>query len=190
MQIQSLLIRQGGTRVDLDDARYHFKPISNERDAPHVASVLIPAHQDRLLAITEGYCIYKSPVPARSIAQARAPKPITPPPAPPLAQDHPDHPANVATAAAPADEGTDDEGADDQDADDEGADDATADQGEADGADRKAATLTDAARAQMVEELGELSDEALAAEYKAHYARPPMKNWKRDTIITRIIDAP
>lgn len=187
MQIQSILIRQGGTRVDLDGTNYHFKPISNERDAPQVASVLIPAHQERLLSITEGYRLYKSPVPARSIASARAPKPIAPPIAPPLPQDHPDHPANAADQGA-ADQGADDasidQGADDQDADqDEG-------EGAQDGADIKAATLTDAARAQMVEELGELSDEALAAEYKEKYGRPPMKNWKRDTVIARIIDAP
>lgn len=55
MNIESLLKREGGSKIDLDDKVYHFKP--NAAGA-HVADVQDKAHVARFLAIPEGYAIY------------------------------------------------------------------------------------------------------------------------------------
>lgn len=55
MNIESLLKREGGSKIDLDDQIYHFKP--NAAGA-HVAEVENKAHVARFLAIPEGFAIY------------------------------------------------------------------------------------------------------------------------------------
>ena len=55
MKIQCVLLRDGGTKTDLDGLLYHFEPLA---DGAHVAEIEIEAHIDRFLAIPEGYKIY------------------------------------------------------------------------------------------------------------------------------------
>lgn len=52
MKIQCTLIRNGGTKVELDDAEYHFKDDGSGR---HIADVTNREHIKRLLAIPEAY---------------------------------------------------------------------------------------------------------------------------------------
>jgi len=56
MQIESKIKRPGGTHVDMGTKQYHFAPLD---DGAHVAEVLDEAHQDRFLAISEGYRLYR-----------------------------------------------------------------------------------------------------------------------------------
>lgn len=53
MLIQCILKREGGTQVQMEEVVYHFKP--TPRDPRHLAEVLIQAHAERFLAISEGY---------------------------------------------------------------------------------------------------------------------------------------
>lgn len=53
MKIESLIRRPGGTKVDLDDVQYHFKP--EGEDPRHVADVNRDEHVRSLLRIPEGY---------------------------------------------------------------------------------------------------------------------------------------
>lgn len=55
MKIESLIRRANGTKVELDDKTYHFKP--TETDPRHVAEVGVESHAKRLLSITEGYAL-------------------------------------------------------------------------------------------------------------------------------------
>ncbi len=55
MKIQCVLLRDGGTKTDLDGMLYHFEPLA---DGAHVADIENEAHIDRFLAISEGYKIY------------------------------------------------------------------------------------------------------------------------------------
>lgn len=52
MKIECLLIRPGGSKIDLDGKTYHFKP---QADGSHVADVTDKDHARRLLGITEGF---------------------------------------------------------------------------------------------------------------------------------------
>lgn len=65
MKIESLIRRAQGTKVELDDKTYHFKP--TEADPRHLAEVGVESHAKRLLSITEGYALAdggESPFPA------------------------------------------------------------------------------------------------------------------------------
>lgn len=65
MKIESLIRRAQGTKVELDDKTYHFKP--TETDPRHLAEVGRESHIKRLLSITEGYAPADgsaSPIPA------------------------------------------------------------------------------------------------------------------------------
>lgn len=53
MLIESIAKRKDGTRVTLDSTEYHFKP--SAADPRHLAEVLIKAHAERFLSISEGY---------------------------------------------------------------------------------------------------------------------------------------
>ncbi|MND20862.1 hypothetical protein D3C76_48000 [compost metagenome] len=53
MKIESIIRRKNGTRVELDDSVYHFKP--SDTDERHLCDVTIKAHVQRFLSITEGY---------------------------------------------------------------------------------------------------------------------------------------
>lgn len=53
MKIESLIRRQAGTHVTLDDNTYHFKP--SEGDPRHTATVSKKAHIQRFLSIPEGF---------------------------------------------------------------------------------------------------------------------------------------
>lgn len=52
MKIESIIKRDGGTKVVLGETEYHFIPGDDGR---HVCSVEDEAHVDRLLSISEGY---------------------------------------------------------------------------------------------------------------------------------------
>jgi hypothetical protein len=53
MKIESIIRRKNGTRVELDDQVYHFKP--TPEDERHLADVSIRAHIQRFLSIPEGF---------------------------------------------------------------------------------------------------------------------------------------
>lgn len=53
MKIESLIRRQNGTKVELDNVLYHFKP--EGEDPRHVADVNRDEHIRTFLSITEGY---------------------------------------------------------------------------------------------------------------------------------------
>lgn len=53
MKIESIIRRKAGTRIQLEEQHYHFKP--TEEDERHCAEVGIEAHIERLLSITEGF---------------------------------------------------------------------------------------------------------------------------------------
>lgn len=61
MKIECLIKRKGGSVITFGhkprEVKYHFKPVSDEIDAPHECEVENPAHVQRLLSITEGYRI-------------------------------------------------------------------------------------------------------------------------------------
>ena len=52
MKIESIIKRDGGTRVHIGQKEYHFKPDAEGR---HVAEVEDDEHAERLLSIEEGY---------------------------------------------------------------------------------------------------------------------------------------
>lgn len=70
VMVQSLIRRKGGTQVSfgsnpLTAVTYHFLPIDDTPNAPHVAKVANEEHLSAMLAIPEGYRLYlgdKSPV--------------------------------------------------------------------------------------------------------------------------------
>lgn len=64
MKIECKLLREGGTVVELDGIEYHFAP---QADGAHVAEVQDERHQDKLLAISEGYRLYRG----KAAAEAR-----------------------------------------------------------------------------------------------------------------------
>lgn len=57
MKIECILHRDGGTRVQLGGTEYHFVPLD---DGAHVADVENTDHQDRFLAISEAYRLYRA----------------------------------------------------------------------------------------------------------------------------------
>ena len=63
-KVQCLLKRKGGTRVSFGhhaatQTTYHFLPIGNDENSPHVAIVNDEEHLAALLAIPEGYRLYR-----------------------------------------------------------------------------------------------------------------------------------
>lgn len=71
MKLECILIREGGTFVNLGEATYHFAP---QEDGRHVAEVNNEAHIERLLQIPEAYRIYRTnPI--------QEPQPVIVPPA-------------------------------------------------------------------------------------------------------------
>lgn len=56
MQIECILKREGGTKTAIGEIEYHFAP---QADGAHVADVENEDHQDRFLAISEGYRLYR-----------------------------------------------------------------------------------------------------------------------------------
>ena len=62
-KVQCLQKRKGGTRVSFGhhaaiQTTYHFLPIGNDENSPHVAIVNDEEHLAALLAIPEGYRLY------------------------------------------------------------------------------------------------------------------------------------
>lgn len=57
MQIECKLKRDGGTKVDMGTAQYHFAPLA---DGAHVAEVENEKHIDRFLSISEAYRLYRA----------------------------------------------------------------------------------------------------------------------------------
>ena len=55
MKIECKIIRDGGSKVDLDGIEYHFEPLA---DGAHVAEIENIKHIDRFLSIGEGYRVY------------------------------------------------------------------------------------------------------------------------------------
>lgn len=82
MKVQCLIQRKGGTQISfgnnpLTAKTYHFLPIDDKPNAPHVAVVDDEEHLSALLAVPEGYRLYlgdNSPV-------ASIPKPVDEAPA-------------------------------------------------------------------------------------------------------------
>lgn len=70
MKIQCVLIREGGTHVEIDNTRYHFEPLP---DGAHVADVERRDHIDRFLSIGEAYKLYHG-----ELAPQGAPEKIKP----------------------------------------------------------------------------------------------------------------
>ena len=63
-KVQCLQKRKGGTRVSFGhhaatQTTYHFLPIGNDENSPHVAIVNDEEHLAALLAIPEGYRLYR-----------------------------------------------------------------------------------------------------------------------------------
>lgn len=56
MKIECKLKREGGTVIDIDGIDYTFVP---QADGAHVAEVTKEAHIERLLGISDAYCIYR-----------------------------------------------------------------------------------------------------------------------------------
>lgn len=56
MKIQCILLREGGSKVELDGLEYHFEPVA---DGCHVAIVANDNHADRFLAIPEAFKLYR-----------------------------------------------------------------------------------------------------------------------------------
>ncbi|ARV77114.1 hypothetical protein SKUL_15 [Pseudomonas phage Skulduggery] len=61
LTIESIIKRSGGTQVTLDEKLYHFKP--TPEDPRHLAEVLIIAHAERFLAISEGFRLVAGTMP-------------------------------------------------------------------------------------------------------------------------------
>lgn len=57
MKIECILLRPGGTLVELPGKTYHFAP---QDDGRHVADVSIEAHIERLLSIPEAYRLLRT----------------------------------------------------------------------------------------------------------------------------------
>ena len=71
MKLECILLRPGGTFVELGENTYHFAP---QEDGRHVADVDIEAHIERFLSIPESYRIYRT-------AADQAAEPVVVPPA-------------------------------------------------------------------------------------------------------------
>ncbi len=56
MLIESKLLREGGTKVELYGVEYHFRPT---REGAHVCEVAAEDAVDRFLAIAEGYRLFR-----------------------------------------------------------------------------------------------------------------------------------
>lgn len=77
--IETILIRDGGSFIELGGIEYHFKPYT---DGAHVCDVENTEHADRFLSIPEGYRLYRGPglplgllsAPAFAAAKAAATK--------------------------------------------------------------------------------------------------------------------
>ena len=55
MLIESILIREGGTWVEMDGVSYHFAPTPA---GPHICDIDDPKHIGAFLAIPEGYRVF------------------------------------------------------------------------------------------------------------------------------------
>lgn len=73
MRIECTIVREGGSFVDIDGVDYHFKPLTGERNSPHVAEVEDEDHIARFLAIREGYRIYNPNRKTKITKEAQAP---------------------------------------------------------------------------------------------------------------------
>jgi hypothetical protein len=76
LQIQCILIRKGGTRAEIGGVNYHFRPLTDAADAPHVCDVTAPEHIERFLALADAYRIHD---PSRAAGGVK--RPDVPPPA-------------------------------------------------------------------------------------------------------------
>lgn len=82
--VESIIRREGGTRVTIGKTAYHFKP---QADGAHVADVEDARHLSRFLGISEGYRVYDpelvdEPAPAPEAPPAPVAPPVTPEPTP------------------------------------------------------------------------------------------------------------
>lgn len=69
MLIECLIKRPGGSHVDLDGTQYHFKPDAADR---HTADVMIDAHVDRFLSISDAYRVARAmTAPAAAVGIAK-----------------------------------------------------------------------------------------------------------------------
>ncbi len=96
-KVESKLIREGGSHIDIGGTDYHFQPYD---DGAHVADVADEAHADKFLSITEGFKLYrgdgklidKNSAPAVALsATAVAEAPVSAPLIAPAAAEFPAH---------------------------------------------------------------------------------------------------
>ncbi|GJH00218.1 hypothetical protein [Paraburkholderia terrae] len=71
MKIKCILLRQGGTHVELRGTNYHFAP---QADGQHVAEVTDEAHIARFLSIPEAYRVVVETAPAVVVPETAAAK--------------------------------------------------------------------------------------------------------------------
>lgn len=74
MKIECKLIREGGTKVELDGVEYHFAP---GPDGKHVAEVTDKTHIQRFLSIGEAYQLPDDDQPAAPDQPAASDQPAT-----------------------------------------------------------------------------------------------------------------
>lgn len=90
MPVQCLLIREGGTKVDLGGTTYHFHPDNDPTGkGRHIAVITDKAHLARLVSITEGY----------ELVDDEEPTPALTTPAPVVQVAAPVNPQALGTAA-------------------------------------------------------------------------------------------
>lgn len=75
MLIECIIRREGGSRVSIGSATYHFTP--NGQGA-HVADVDVPEHAERLLSIAEAYRAVEGQSAPQAEAEATARRPRAP----------------------------------------------------------------------------------------------------------------
>lgn len=69
MLIECLIKRPGGSHIDLDGVQYHFKSDAADR---HTADVLVDAHVDRFLSISDAYRVARAmTAPAAAVGIAK-----------------------------------------------------------------------------------------------------------------------
>jgi hypothetical protein len=111
MRIESIIRRNGGTRITLEKSNYHFKPTAD--DARHIADVSNSGHAQHFLSIKEGYRIADGKVPAAAAATksaatkpAETKKPVEPvKPTEPVVPVTPVEPTETETEAEQTGEG-------------------------------------------------------------------------------------
>ncbi|UFM64240.1 hypothetical protein LOS78_01835 [Paracoccus sp. MA] len=160
MKIESILKRDGGTKVTLGTTRYHFKPDELDR---HVAEVENPDHAKVFLGIPEGYRSL-DPLPLQQVSLDEAMAVLK-------AQfPNADFSALTSAAATPAPTGDAEPAAEPEGTDPDEPDEDDEDEGEA-------------------SQLADLSDDEIRAEFEKLIGRKPHANMLRENMEAQILAA-